>query len=547
MSRQRVVVTSAVALIAFFSGGWLMQQGGRQDQNVYQQARLFDDVLSHVSDYYVDSLNEQQLYRFAIDGMLKELHDPYTGFLDGRDLRSLSEQTSGNYGGVGLQIEVRDGAIVVVSPLPDSPAERAGMLTGDRIVQVGDSSTLRWSQERAIGGLRGVAGTEVALKVERPGVNEPLTFRLVRAQIHARSVRLAALVGDGVGYVELFSFSESTARELSAAIDSLKREGMTSLILDLRWNPGGLLDEGIAVSDLFLDPGQSIVRTRGRAPGATREFSDRNPQRYATLPLVVLVNGATASAAEIVAGALQDHDRAVIIGTTSYGKGLVQSVFPLSNTASLKMTTSKWYTPSGRSIQRAFRMQEERDPDDEIARSDSAAAADSVYHTDGGRTVRGGGGVAPDLVVRVDSQEIVARNRLQQALGSKVVKYTDALAAFALDARARQLVTTPTFEVSAAMRTQFLALLNARGVTLDQATIQATWPFIAKQLGDQTARFAFGRAGEVQRQAAGDDPVLSNARRLAGRATTPANLLTLVAQAAQAQATSAAPQTAVRP
>jgi carboxyl-terminal processing protease len=531
MSRQRVVVTILVAAVAFFSGGWLMQQGTQPSQSVYRQARLFDDVLSHVADYYVDSLDEQKLYRMAIDGMLRELHDPYTGFLDGRELRSLAEQTSGNYGGVGLQIEYRDGAIVVVSPLADSPAERAGIMVGDRIVQVGDSVTSRWTQERAVSSLRGPAGTEVVLKVERPAIEGQLTFRLTRAQIHARSVRLATLVGDGVGYIELYSFSESTARELSAAIDSLRGVGMKSLILDLRYNPGGLLDEGVAVSDLFLDPGQSIVKTRGRAPGANRAVADREPQRYPTMPLVVLVNGQTASAAEIVAGALQDHDRAVIVGTTSYGKGLVQSVFPLSNSASLKMTTSKWFTPSGRSIQRA-RRDDTRDPEDEVAHADTVPA--DSFRTDHGRPINGGGGISPDVVVRQDSAEILMRTRLQHALDTNVVKYTDALAAFALEARPRLGVTSPLFTVTPAMRSRFFELLNQRGVRLDQATIETTWPFMARQLGAQTARFAFGRAGEVLRQTS-DDPVLAAAQRLGARATTPASLLQLATQPAGAR------------
>jgi len=538
MSRQRIVVTSLVAVVAFFSGGWLMQQEGKPAQSVYQQARMFDDVLAHVADFYVDSLDERQLYRMAIDGMLHELHDPYTAYLDGRELSSLAEATSGNYGGVGIQIEVRDGAIVVVSPLPDSPAERAGMMTGDRIVAVDDSSTSRWSQERAVTSLRGRPNTDVRLTVERPGVTDQLTFNLTRAEIHARSVRLATLLGDGVGYVELYSFSQSTARELTQAIDSLKAAGMHSLILDLRWNPGGLLDEGVAVADIFLDPGQTIVTTRGRAPGANREIAARAPQQYADLPLIVLVNGATASAAEIVAGALQDHDRAVIVGTTSFGKGLVQSVYPLSNSASLKMTTSKWYTPSGRSIQRPFRMQTDRDPDEDV-RGDTAVA--DSFHTDAGRPIKGGGGIGPDVVVLQDSAEIAARNRLQQALGGNVVKYTDALAAFALDARAKRSVASPTFRVTPALRSAFFSLLRSRGVTLDQATIDATWPFIEKQLGDQTARFAFGRAGEVLRQSSGDDPVLTSAVRLAGRATSPTQLFQLAAQAASSARSSPTP------
>ncbi len=536
MSRQRIVVTTLVAVIAFASGGWLMQRqgggGGQGDPTVYQQARLFDDVLAHVADYYVDSLDERQLYRMAIDGMLRELRDPYTSFLDGRELRSLTEATTGNYGGVGLQIEVRDGAIVVVAPLPETPAERAGIRTGDRIVSVNDSSTQRFNQDQAVRALRGPAGSEVHLGVERVGVQELISYHLTRAVIHSRAVRLATMLDNNVGYIELYGFSEMTANELSAAIDSLKAAGMKALVLDLRWNPGGLLEEGIQVSDMFLDPGQEIVATRGRAQGATRTYSDRAPQRYPNLPLVVLVNGATASASEIVAGALQDHDRAVIVGTTSFGKGLVQSVFPLSNSASLKMTTSKWYTPSGRSIQRPFRTADERDPDEDV-RPDSAVR--DTFKTDHGRAIRGGGGIAPDVVVRPDSAEVVARNRLQTALGRNVVKYTDALAAFALDPQRRQQIANPMFQVTPNMREQFLALLRQRGVQLDQQTINATWPLMDKQLAAQTARFVFGRAGEVQRLST-DDPVLATATRLAARAHSPAELFTLAAAEAPARA-----------
>ena len=237
MSRQRIAVTTVVAIVAFLSGGWFMQQGSRRDESVYQRARLFDDVLSHVADYYVDSLNERDLYRMAIDGMLRELNDPYTGFLDAREIRALTESTTGNYGGLGIQIEVRDGAIVVVSPLPETPAERAGMMTGDRIVLVNDSSTARWNQDQAVRALRGPEGTAVTLKVERPGVSDLVTFRLTRARIHARSVRLAMLLDDGVGYVELQAFSEATARELTTAIDSLKQAGMRSRRVAARRGP----------------------------------------------------------------------------------------------------------------------------------------------------------------------------------------------------------------------------------------------------------------------------------------------------------------------
>jgi carboxyl-terminal processing protease len=538
--KKRIVVTTVVAAFAFVSGGWLMQKGGGANDSVYRQARLFDDVVSHVADFYVDSVGESQLYRFAIDGMLDKLRDPYTGFLDGRDLARLTEQTSGNYGGIGIQIDKRDGAIVVVAPLPETPAERAGVQTGDRIVAVNDSSTQTWSQEQAVTALRGPEGTQVRITIDRPGSSSPINLTLTRARIHTRAVRLATMLEGGVGYIELYGFSQATARELQQAVDSLRTAGMRALVLDLRTNPGGLLDEGVSVADLFLDQGQSIVATRGRAPDANRMLSDRVPQRYSGMPLVVLVNGASASASEIVAGALQDHDRALVLGTTTYGKGLVQSVYRLSsqpgNEVVLKLTTARWFTPSGRSIQRtpqnraAEAVADARDPEEEL----SAAARDTsdahrMYRSDAGRVMRGGGGIVPDLVVRPDSGVMAAREALTRALDSNVVKYTDAIAAFALDTRARRTVTSPLFAVTPAMREDFLALLRQRNVRLDEATLRTAWPFIEQQLGAQTARFTFGRVGEVRRLSGGGDPVLAEALRLAQTARSQSELLSLAA------------------
>ena len=535
MTRQRVVlVTSVVAVVAFLSGGWFMQQGARSDASVYQRARLFDDVLSHVADYYVDTLDESQLYTMAITGMVKELHDPYSVFLAGRDLSGLNEVTTGNYGGLGIQIEVRDNAIVVVAPLPDSPAERAGILTGDRIVAVNDQSTAQWNQEQAVRNLRGPENTSVALKVQRPGVTELIAFTLTRARIHARSVRTALMTDDHVGYVELNPFSEESADELTAAIDSLKGVGMRSLILDLRGNPGGLLDEGIAVSELFLDRGQEVVATRGRAPGSNRQYMDQQTQRYPDLPIVVLVNGGTASASEIVAGALQDHDRALVIGQPTFGKGLVQTLFRLTNDAALKITTARWYTPNGRSIQRKARSEEEQEAlaDSAAVRPDTGKPAPGeVFHTDHGRVVLGGGGIVPDIAVRPDSTQLVAARLLNSALGKNVSTFNDALAAFALDARARHAVTSPTFAVSPEMRASFLALLARRGVTLDARTVAAAQTFIDQDIGYEVAQFSFGRAGSVRRLF-DEDPVLVEAQRYAARAKTPADLLTLASSAA---------------
>jgi len=544
MTRQRtIVVTSVVAVVAFLSGGWFMQQGSRSDASVYQRARLFDDVLSRINDYYVDTLDEGQLYNMAITGMVKELHDPYSVFLSGRDLTGLNEVTTGNYGGLGIQIEVRDNAIVVVAPLPDSPAERAGIMTGDRIVQVNDQSTAQWNQEQAVRNLRGPENTEVNLKVQRPGVTELIAFKLTRARIHARSVRTAMMADDRVGYVELNPFSEESAAELTAAIDSLKGAGMRSLILDLRGNPGGLLDEGIEVSELFLDSGQEVVATRGRAPGSSHEFFDHQAQRYPNLPIVVLVNQGTASASEIVAGALQDHDRALVIGQPTFGKGLVQTLFRLNNDAALKITTARWYTPSGRSIQRRAHSEEEQEAlaDSAAVRPDTTKPAPGqVFHTDHGRVVLGGGGIVPDVAVRPDSSQLAAARLLNSALGKNVSTFNDALAAFALDARARHAVSSPTFEVSPEMRASFLALLARRGVTLDDKTVTAARTFIDQDIGYEVAQFSFGRSGSVRRLF-DEDPVLMQAERYASQAKTPADLLTLASGAGKGSATAPRP------
>ncbi len=538
MSRQRIVVTTAVAVVAFLSGGWFMQQGSRRDDSVYQRARLFDDVLSHVADYYVDPIDERQLYNMAITGMVKELHDPYSVFLTGRGLSGLSEATTGNYGGLGIQIEYRDNAIVVIAPLPDTPAERAGIITGDRIVEVDGQHTDQWNQDLAVRNLRGPVGSQVTLKVQRPGVTDLITFQLTRAEIHARSVRTALMAGGHVGYVELNPFSDQSAHELVSAIDSLKRVGMRSLILDLRGNPGGLLDEGIAVSSLFLQPGQEVVSTRGRAEGATREFTDRDPERYPDLPIVVLVNGQSASASEIVAGALQDHDRALVIGTPTYGKGLVQTLFRLSSDAALKITTAKWYTPSGRSIQRQARNEQEQEDlvDSAAVHPDTAKPKpDQVYHTDQGRVVVGGGGIIPDIVVRPDSETETAVRLLNAALGKNVAKYQDALAAFALDLRARHAVSDPMFEVTPDMRAAFLAQLAKRGVTLDSRTVAAAQHFLDQQIGYEVAQFSFGRSGGIRRLF-NEDPVLERAEKFASEAHTPAELLSLAQSASTAPA-----------
>jgi carboxyl-terminal processing protease len=532
--RQRWSVIGLVAVVSFFTGGWLLQRGAAADGNVYQQARLFDDVLSHVSQYYVDSMSESSLYRKATDGLLAELNDPYSVLLVEDDYRQLTETTTGNYGGLGIQIDVRDGWITVVAPLPDTPAEQAGIETGDRIIEVDGKSTEGWNNERAVNALRGEPGSKVRIKIERAGIVEPVNYDLTRARIHLRSVPAGTLFPGGVGYISLNPVSESSATELQAEVTSMIQKGMKSMIFDLRGNPGGLLDQGVKVADLFLDSRQEIVSTRGRAKGSSRQFVDEARQLWPDLPIVVLVNEGSASASEIIAGAMQDHDRAVVVGTPTFGKGLVQTLFTLGENVALKLTTARWYTPSGRTIQRVARNEEEQF---EQAAKDSgrlsSAPGDSVgtdstvpiFRTDGGRIVRGGGGIVPDIVMRPDSTTPGERAFIE-AIGAKVQEYRDVLTTYALDLKRDRAVSSEDFTITPAMRSEVVERLRRKGVVLTPEVVAQSGRLLEQNLSYEIARYVFGRPAEFRRRAR-DDRQMQTALELLRKASTPAALLGL--------------------
>jgi carboxyl-terminal processing protease len=536
--KQRWGVIGLVAVISFLSGGWLLQRGVASDGNVYQQARLFDDVLGHVSTYYVDSIGETDLYQKATRGMLEQLKDPYSVLLTGDDYKALTEQTSGNYAGLGIQIDVRDGWITVVAPLPETPAERAGIETGDQIIEVDGKSTEGWKNDEAVKALRGNAGSRVGITIRRAGIPEPIKYRLTRAQIHMRSVPPGTLFDSGVGYISLNPVSETSAEELRQEIAAMKAKGMKSLLMDLRGNPGGLLDQGVKVADLFLDARQEIVATRGRARGSTKEFFDEARQAWPDLPIVVLVNDGTASAAEIIAGALQDHDRAVVVGAPTFGKGLVQTLFPLGEGIALKLTTARWFTPSGRTIQRIAKDEEDQAtqaamavvadtvlgaPDKES--TDSALKERPIFHTDAGRVVRGGGGIVPDLVIRPDTLTLSERE-FAKALGNALPQYRDALTSIALEAKKTHGVKSESFKVTPEMRQQVYQRLRARDVSVSTDIFNGAGALIDEQLGYEVARYVFGRSAEFRRRAT-NDRQMQTAMGLLRKAQTPKDLLSL--------------------
>jgi carboxyl-terminal processing protease len=523
--RSRAAVVASVLAVALVCGGWLMQAGyGATSATPVARARLFDDVLRHVENFYVDTVSETDLYRKAVDGLLLELHDPHSVYLPADRLAKLNESTTGRYAGVGIQMDVRDGWITVVSPLPNTPAQRVGILTGDRVVEIEGHSTRGWSSDEAVKALRGSPGSVVHVVVERPGNATRLPFSLTREEIRFHSVQHALMLRDSVGYVDLTIFSENSAQELRTAIDSLRQNGMRALIFDLRGDPGGLLDQGVNVADLFLDPGQQIVSMRGRTRDSNREFVDRLPQAWGQMPVVVLVDSGSASASEIVAGALQDHDRALIVGTTTYGKGSAQSLFPVSDSSALKLTTALWYTPSGRSINKE-RISDD-DDDDGALRSLGADAPRPKFKTDAGRTVLGGGGIAPDMPVTDTAEDAQARS-LQLAVGKHVAEFRDALTEYALDLKGKGSVTSSSFTVTPAMRTEFYDRLRQKNLVIPRSTFDADSSLIDRLLSDQIARYVFGPQAEFQRSV-NRDPNVNAALGLLTRAKTPQELLKAV-------------------
>jgi carboxyl-terminal processing protease len=499
-ARARAAIVAGTLFAALVTGGWLLQRGSRTGAfTAYEGQQLFDNVMRDIRNDFVDTLSDSVLYRKSVDGMLYELNDPYTTFLPPDRFARLSESTSGNYAGLGLETDLRDGWLIVVAPMPGGPAEHAGLQPGDRIIEIMGKSAKGWTSEETSNALRGKPGTTVTLKIERPGITTPLEFKLVRTTIHQSAVRRASMLSTGLGYVDLKVFSDSSAKEVTSAINALRGQGMKTLVLDLRTNPGGLLSQGVRVSDLFLNPGQRIVSMRGRVPDANRDFADTARQRWPDLSLIALVDGRSASAAEIVAGALQDHDRAVILGSPTYGKGSAQSVVSFGDEGGLKITTARWFTPSGRSITRP------RPSDDE---TDDSAPKRERFRTDQGRVVYGGGGITPDVIAG-DTLAPVAETNFIRALGSNAGRFRDAVTDYALYIKGAHSVTSPDFGVTPQMREEVWTRMKQRGIDIPRSVFDDAEPLVSQVIAFDIARYVFGSDAEFRRRASVDKALQS--------------------------------------
>lgn len=503
MKSIRKLALGVVVVAPLVAGGFIAQERATQDGG-----RLLGQVLDLVQSRFVDSIDEGMLYEKAARGLVGQLQDPYSELLSPHQLTQFNTTTGGRYGGLGMSIEEqRDKGTVVAKVFHNSPAEAAGIREGDMIIMIDTLSTRGWNNARVADSLRGAPGSKVSVTFARPGVAEPIKNSFTRAVIRVPAVAYA-ISFDGIGYLPLDNFNESSTRDITAAVRKFQGERAKGLILDLRRNPGGYLDQSLSISNLFLPQGVEIASVRGRG-AEPQVYQAREKPIAPDMPIVILIDQYSASAAEIVAGALQDHDRALILGLTSFGKGLVQTMYNLDGGYALKMTTGKWYTPAGRSIQKERKLM----PDGQYVEvhpdsleTDSARKARPTYKSTAGRLLYGGGAITPDIIVKPDTfttpEQVFLRSTATKAQDIYVTLYDYA---FELKDKVR-----PDFEVQPAWRDELYTRLQKKGVEIDRAMYDGAARYLDREIERRVARLAFGDSA-VRRRTLPDDPQLQKA------------------------------------
>ena len=499
--RKRTQATLAVAfLVPIVAGGFFLQTKPTPEGPV-----LLNQVMSLVAGRYVDTLADSSLFEKAAAGLVQELNDPYSELLTPADLKDFNTRVGGHYGGLGMLIQQLHGLVTVEQVYPNTPAEAAGVREGDQIVKVDSISSVGWTLDQVSNYLTGDPGTHVSATFARPGIATPIPLKFTRAVIKVPAVPYALMLDDKVGYLPLQVFSETSAEETKVGLQKLLAQGATGIVFDLRSNGGGILDQSISIASLFLQANQEIAAVRGRE-GESDDYKATGDPLAPTIPMIVLVNGNTASASEIVTGGLQDHDRALVIGEPSFGKGLVQSVYNLDQGYALKLTTAKWYTPSGRSIQRPRKIVNGQFVDEpmDTAETDLSKTKRPAFKSDAGRVVYGGGGITPDLVIHDDTVSTAGR-QFSKDIAAKSQDYNLVIYDYGLELSKQQL--SPNFHVLPAWHDELFKRLQAKGVVSNRKEFDSAQVYVDHNLEDWIARFAFGDSAAARRDVVFDAPL----------------------------------------
>jgi carboxyl-terminal processing protease len=504
------VMLLAVLLSAIAGGFFGSTLLATQDE-VAQQYKIFTSALAAIEREYVEEVPSDRLVYGAIDGMLKTL-DPHSSFFDPKQYAQMRERQEGRYYGLGISIQVIDGDITVMSVFEGSPAYRAGLRRGDVIARIEGQDTKNWTSDQAVKKLKGPKGTKVNISIRRPGYEELINMNAERDEVNITTVRGAFMIDAQTGYIKLGDFSETSDREVGDALDKLQAQGMKRLVFDLRDNPGGPLDQAIKIANRFLPRGDMVVYTRGRVTNADQDYRGTDQPDY-TGPMLVLVNRNSASASEIVTGALQDHDRALVVGETTFGKALVQSVYRISEGAGLALTTGRYFTPSGRMIQRPWDSAfdeyltytlREQNPEREHA-------ASALKYTDAGRKVYSGGGIDPDKFFAGPSQgftptrfgrSLVARSQFANFAENFLAEGDTRMAG---TGNAKKVRLKSGFTVTDAMVADFKKSLWEDKIKVDDSAFQKDLEFIKAMIHYEIDVALFG-ISEAQKNLIARDP-----------------------------------------
>jgi carboxyl-terminal processing protease len=513
MRTYRSVSAALVAIVGSAIIGGLFGSGAlaTNDDRLPERYKVFTAALSAIEANYVEPVESEKLVYGAINGMLTTL-DPHSSFMDPRQYAQMRERQEGRYYGLGISIVVVEGDITVAAIFEGSPAYKKGIRRGDIVARIGAEDAKGWTSDQAVKKLRGPKGTTVALSIKRRGYDRLIDLEVPRDEINIPTIPAAFMIDDVTGYIRLQDFAENTDRDLGVVLRDLSSKGMRRILLDLRGNPGGPLDQANRVASRFLPKGSLIVYTSGRIPNSDQRYRVTEGSQYTEQPLVVLVNRNSASASEIVAGALQDHDRALIVGETTFGKALVQSVYSISQRAGLALTTAHYYTPSGRLIQRPwdgsfdeYLSYSLREQSDERARPES-----ELRYTDAGRKVYGGGGVEPDRRMEgplegFNPSRFGRSLYARQAFASYAQKFSAEGDTRVTQQSTERRTVTSNFVVDDEMLRDFRAHLAAEQVKIDEEAFARDLTFVRAMIKYEIEIALFG-VSAARRSLAEDDP-----------------------------------------
>jgi len=512
--RYSVVTVAAIVVVSLFAGMGINKLISAD--NIYEQIKKFGDVLSATEKSYVDDVDTGKLTDAAVVGMLNTL-DPHSVYIPPKQYEKVVEDFKGKFEGVGISFRVINDSITIIEPIAGGPSARMGVLSNDRIVKINDTSSIKWTDQQVMRSLRGPKGTKAKISIVRPSVKEILEFVIIRDEIALTSVDAAIMISKEIGYIRVNQFKETTHAEMDKALQKLQSEGMGKLILDLRDNGGGYLEEAVRMADLFLDGGthdnpHRVVYTKARKPEFEESYSAKTGDAYEKLPIIILLNNASASASEIVAGAIQDWDRGLIVGETTFGKGLVQRQWPLRDGSAFRLTVARYYTPSGRLIQRSYQgkdkdeyqmeafRREEQEGDNIEHKHD--AAPDStipIFKTDGGRTVLGGGGITPDYVVKSERVTGLVQTVWRKNLFYDFSKtYMEGPGFILRDKYGKNYEFYKTkYTISDELMAEFRTFIETKEVKVDDKEYTKDIDFLKARLKAQIAQMIFGLEGYI--------------------------------------------------